>query len=100
MLVELEQSLGFAPPALANRPHLEPPLRWYLSAFYDLSRGRQLTMGGAGPIAISEMAAYIQIFGMDSLEDRQWFVTIMGQLDSVYLEHQAKKHALEKRQSN
>lgn len=89
--------MGVTPPALLNRPHLEAQLRWYLEAFYTLSRGRQITMGGAGPIPLSEMLAFTQLYKLATIEERARFIDVMCLLDGVYLDHQAKKQELEKR---
>jgi hypothetical protein len=87
----MQMQLGFAPEALQRRPPLDAPLRWYLEAFYDLSRGRQITMGGAGPIPLSEILAYMQMFEITDLDERASFLRTMGRLDAVYLEAQHKK---------
>lgn len=94
------QAQGIPVQALAERPALAGPLQRYLVAFYDLSRGRQITMGGAGPIPLSEIHAYMQIFEMQDLDERRRFMDLMTRMDGVYLEHQRKKQDLARSQEN
>lgn len=94
----MQKQTGVVPDALLKRPGLPAPLVYYIRAFYDISRGRQMTMGGAGPIALSEILAYMQIHEIEGLQERAAFMRLMLRLDTVYLEHQAKKQELRKSQ--
>jgi len=94
MLVDMYEISGILPEALAKRPELAAPLQWYLRAFYDCSRGRAITMGGAGPIPVSEVLAYVQLADITDLDERAWFLQMMLRMDGAYLGHQAKRQAL------
>ncbi len=73
--------------ALENQPRLKPWLAEYYRAFNALSSSRQVGMGGVGPIPMSEMAAYFEVFEVRDLEERDTYITMIQALDSVYLKH-------------
>jgi hypothetical protein len=56
-------------------------------AFWLLSRSRAIGFG-TGPIPLSEIAAFIQVF---DIERPSFFVRCINELDSIWLEHEAKK---------
>lgn len=73
------------PPALETEPELWAENFDYLQAFYDLSRSRQIGMGGPMAIAINEIEAYCQMFKVDDV--REFFQRIRA-ADSAYLDWQ------------
>lgn len=89
----MQRQTGIIPEALSRRPELEGPLRWWLDVFYQLSAGRQITMGGAGPIPLTEILAFTQLYGIDTVDDRAFFLARVSFLDGVYLAHTQKKTA-------
>lgn len=68
-----------------------------------LSGSRQVGgMGGVGSIPISEMVAYLEMFGIDDLlglddhDMRRGFVQAMQAMDQVFLEHYRQQEQKEK----
>lgn len=82
---------GHDPEALRNKPRLKPWLGDYYKAFNLLSTSRQLGMGAAGAIPMSEMMAYFEVFEVHDLDERETTITMIKALDSVYLKHVNKK---------
>lgn len=54
-------------------------------------------MGGAGPIPLTEILAYMQMFEISDVDERTWLLRVVGKMDSVYLAHNAKKNELKSR---
>lgn len=77
--------------AWSEKPELPGHLGILMEAFYDLSASRTATMGGPGPIPISEVLAYCQYYEIAGVEERAEFFSIMKSLDNVFLEEQSKK---------
>jgi hypothetical protein len=48
-------------------------------------------MGVLGTIPLSEIKAYFDIFEVTDPDDREFFITTMQALDSVYLKHANRK---------
>jgi hypothetical protein len=48
-------------------------------------------MGGVGPIPLSEIEAYLRIYGVVDQDEREEFVLFMQRMDAVYLQHHAEK---------
>jgi len=86
-LKTLQQQYGVEPDALKHKPRLKPWVADYYKAFQMLSSSRPIGMGAVGAIPISEMAAYLDLFGILDHEERELFITMMQALDSVYLKH-------------
>ena len=81
----LEQG-GETPPALLNRPfptQFEVP---FWDAFNRLSRSRAWTEIGASAIPISEILAFLQLYEITDLEEKDEYVMIIQALDSTFLE--------------
>lgn len=68
--------------ALAERPELSPDLNYIWEGFWVLSGSRQMGWG-VGPIPLTEIQAYIELF---AIEDRYLFVSCIREMDRVYLE--------------
>jgi len=90
-LKTLQQQHGTEPDALRFRPRLKPWVADYYKAFQILSSSRPIGMGAVGAIPISEMAAYLGLFGVRDHEEREHFIKMMQALDSVYLTHMNKR---------
>ena len=73
---------GKNPPALENRTHLPYCLIEYYRAFKMLSGSRRLGMG-VGPIPLSEIVAYLQIY---PTHDVDLFIYLLMTMDDYYLE--------------
>ncbi len=48
-------------------------------------------MGGVGQIPFPSLAKYCETYGIQSLEDQDWFFRLMKMLDRVFMDYQAKK---------
>lgn len=78
---------GLSPQSLEDKPDLHEWMVEYLNGFEVLNRTRQMGMG-IQPIQLSEILAYLQIFGT---LDAERFVTHVVTMDSAYLGVMAKK---------
>lgn len=90
-LKTLQKQHGVEPDALRSRPRLKPWVADYYKAFQILSSSRPIGMGAVGAIPVSEMAAYLGLFGVRDREERETFIKMMQALDSVYLKHMSKR---------
>jgi hypothetical protein len=64
--------------------------RWtaeYYAAFNVLSDSRQLTQGGLGPIPLTEVAAYMEMFHINDVDERERFIRMIKALDRVFITH-------------
>lgn len=86
MLLDMEEKTGITPRALQDRPALMPELSHYLEVFWELSNSRQHGMNGPQPISLTEIWAYCQMFGWDTIEERTQLVHFIQQMDSAYFE--------------
>lgn len=81
-----------APPPLLRRPKLKAGDQDYLDAFYSCSHSRQSSgMGGANPILLSEVGAYLSLVGIDTRDERLKYLRIIQRLDTVYLTEAAER---------
>lgn len=83
----LEEDTGETPPALLNRPILDPEVDAFLDAFFALSPSRQQGMAPGG-IPIVEMRAYCEMFHVEHVE---LFIDMMRSLDHEFLAFQAER---------
>ncbi len=83
----LQQTTGEIPKALKDRPSLNKWTVQYYSAFNVLSDSRQIGQGGIGPIPLSEMKAYMEMFEVSNLDERERFAKMVRALDRVYIKH-------------
>lgn len=72
-----------------NQPPLREDLHWIVEAFYRLSGSRQIGFG-VGPIPLSEIDAYIRLFGLLD-DDIDAFFRLITALDAVYIKKQSKR---------
>lgn len=83
---------GTVPKALAEQPELTPDIRFYLDAFYQLSRFRGSNGFGVNPLVYSEISAYAVSCGF---EQHSWshevFLDVLAELDSAYTEFMRQK---------
>lgn len=85
-------SRGVRPPKpIQDAPDLLPGLDWYLRAFYELSTCRPIGYGAVGSIPWTAIVQYGHLHGLggEALED---LVFLVRELDSEYLERQAKEN--------
>jgi hypothetical protein len=81
---------GEAVPALQNKPELDEFLIPYWKAFQVLSSSRQIGMG-IGAIPLTEIEAYMRIYGIEDQEEREDMVYLIGEMDRVFIEYCNKK---------
>lgn len=78
---------------MASRPKELAKDAPYMDAFYALNASRANGMGGAEPIPISEVLAYLQLVGIASISARAKYLRLIQKLDATYLKHHAEKSA-------
>lgn len=90
--MEIKEAKGFTPSGLAKRPPYPGAHSRHLEAFRVLSAGR-LVQEFPQPISESDILSHAVLMGIrpgtDQAEDLLQFTRL---LDSVYLNHWAKKH--------
>ena len=77
--------------ALTDKPTLSHWTIEYYEAFMVLNDSRQIREGSIGPIPLSEMAAYMEMFGVKDIEERERFTKMVKALDRVYMKHMNAK---------
>lgn len=77
-------------PALRNKPELEDYLRPYWEAFYVLTHSRQVGFG-IGAIPLSEIDAYLRLYGIDDPEERDELVFFIREMDMEFLAFHNRK---------
>ena len=78
-------------PALKNRPLPTMYQRQFWEAFHSLSSSRRFHSAGIAAIPISEIEAYLRIYGIADLNVRHLYVVHIQALDDKYTTHYAKK---------
>ena len=64
--------------------------RWtvgYYRAFNVLGDSRIIGQGSIGPIPLTEMQAYIELFEINDLDERERFIRMIKALDRVFIKH-------------
>lgn len=84
-LLKVEQTTGETPNTLLTKPRLHSWLEWYWGAFWMLDPGRPVYQGSLGRIPLSEIHAYLGIFGIIEIETKLLFIRTIKALDSVYV---------------
>lgn len=73
---------------------MEPPLNGgaepVFAAFLELSPSRQMGFG-EGAIPLTEIQAYMDLFGHPGCDDPREFVTLIRACDAAFLEARAEK---------
>lgn len=90
-LLEIQESMGITPPALAKRPVLRPDCFGYMNTFDTLSDTRDYTEVGGLPLKPSEVAAHLTEMGISGGERRLKFYSMMLELDRVYIRETLKE---------
>lgn len=75
---------------LLEKPELDDTERYYWLVFHDLNASRP-TGFGAGPVPISEILAYCELYSISDTNERSDLVYIMAEMDSEFMEHCSKK---------
>lgn len=89
---KIEKQTGQTPQALRDAPSLDDDQVPFWNAYQRLSSSRQFSQGGGGGyIPLTEVAAFISIFGPEGCVDAEEFVRFVRSLDSVYCEISSKK---------
>jgi hypothetical protein len=82
-------------------PKLFADVRWVLAGFEFLNRRRGYGFSGPMPVTVEAMEAYLRLEGIQREDDVEFFVTVVPQLDDIWLEDYGKraeqKQAREKR---
>lgn len=84
MLEAMETQTGITPQALQNEPELDVTTGEIASA-YNLLAARRSYGSGPNPIQLSEILAYVEIFGCPVV-GMEAFVELIGVTDVKYLE--------------
>lgn len=84
------------PPPLLAEPKLKTQDFQWQVAFSTLSNTRQSGMGGSSPILMSEMKAFGDMAGIVNRAHWAKYVTLMQDLDRVWLNHHAEKQRASK----
>lgn len=84
-LLEFSKVSGKVPKALEDRPELLKRCELYYTAFDSLSRSRQAGMGGALPLTMVDIKAYLDLIGEASTEERLTYLRRIQVLDQAYL---------------
>lgn len=90
-LLAVEAQTGETPQTLLDKPRLYEWVVPYWDAYWMLDPGRPVYQGSIGRIPLSEMHAYLAIFGIIEIEERYLFIRMMRALDSVYVKLQNEK---------
>lgn len=83
----MHEATGEIPDALQNKPKLSHWVAQYYSAFHVLNDSRMVREGSIGSIPLSEIFAYMQMFEIDKLDEREHFTKMVKALDRVYVKH-------------
>lgn len=77
--------------ALASRPTIPGRLRFYLSAFYDLSETSRPTGFDVGRIPVSEIRDYCDLAGVDEVADRFRVFDLVREMDAAFMAEIARR---------
>lgn len=94
-MLEFEKLHGFTPRALLERPVMDPNLWFYRRAYDRLSRSRQWSDGQPQAIAISEIVAYCQGFGIQLSTSREALLDLVQAMDQVFMQKMAEQSPAE-----
>lgn len=83
---------GKKPAALQKRPKIRLTDIPYSEAFSTLNASRVFGHAAPNPISLQEIAAYCQLMGIASREERAKYLRLIQLLDRVYLTHWAEKN--------
>lgn len=83
-LEKFEATSGTAPPALQERPVLDKDLEEFARAFFVLGSSRQASFGGICGISLTEINAYITIYG-EPLYGVEIFVHLIKLMDQTFM---------------
>lgn len=82
---------GKETPVLDAKPELYADLIPIWNAFNELSAGRHVGMGGVSGLAASDVAAWLDLAGIEDLETRALWWRLIRAMDEVVLKHSRKK---------
>ncbi len=86
-LLDVERARGKSIKTLDEMPDVPPPVAWVREAFWVLNSSRSVGFG-VGFIPLTEIEAYVRLF---EVERRVWFVTVIRELDEIYMDRQRAK---------
>ena len=81
---------------LKDMPELNTRMVFFIEAFYTLNKGRQSGLNGANPLQLSEIRTYMDIYGVEDVDDRDFFLNAIQSMDWVYLQHVERRQAKER----
>lgn len=90
-LLAVEAQTGKTPTVLLTKPKLHEWVVPYWDAFWMLDPGRAVYQGSIGRIPLSEMHAYLSMFGIVKIEHKHLLVRMIRALDSVYVKLQNER---------
>lgn len=85
--------------ALASRPTIPARLRFYLSAFFDLSETSRPQGFDVGRVPVSEVRDYCDLAGLDDVTERFRFFDLIREMDSTFMQEIARRRESEKKPS-
>lgn len=90
MLEGLAATTGRIPPALLSKPEIPDEGRDLWNAYMQLSGSRSLGFGVTGPIPMSEIKAFCDVYEWDDIEERSILVDVVHGCDAAFFEHQER----------
>lgn len=84
-LKQIEEMTGETPGGLKERPDLTPIQWYYRIAFEEVSASRGYSSNGLPlPVPLTEMLAYCQLYGIESLDEREKLIKMFRAMDAGY----------------
>jgi hypothetical protein len=91
-LLDLKED-GKDPPALRDRPSLDARLRYFQTAFMQISPGRRRTdQNTPFPLTLRDYLDYFEMFYIRSITEREHHLKMLQALDEVYVRVVRKQH--------
>lgn len=78
-------SRGYPVEELDKRPEFDNSLRMYWEMFHELQVSRQYTQAGPQPLAISEIVALVELYEIESADERRFMLRVMQAMDKAWL---------------
>lgn len=86
------ETTGHLPEIIVDAPELWPHLQRVWEMFQVASSSRATTFGGIWHIPLRELLAVLDLFGIEGVEDRHYYVKLLQHLDGVYVKFWWDKH--------
>ena len=79
---------------MKNRPEVTAIDFFYIEEFFSISAHRVSGGMGINPLAQADILARAELIGYISAEDKLWYLSVMKELDSVFIDYAHKKQKL------